>query len=337
VNADRPKDTPGEPPHPDDPAGGLPLFDRHLRIESLAERLHELAANFERGMFATHHQAVDGIVLPLLRCLGWETGDPGVAVPAFTTAAGSVDFALCHPVGDPRILIKIGALAESAAAPNHHPFEDPSIRALQLAISDDGRDWRLHFPAARGSIRNRRFARFDIVDDPHERVAGTLDTFLSFHAAKHGEAFREAERAYAERRFQAEAPAAWRRCLQGSEVLRRFLREMKEGTGAPADRKRAQGFIHGQINLIHWPADPPDPEPARRVVVGDRVYVYDFESREIVTRVVVGGEPDWDRGEVSRDSPTGNALLGAHEGEEREVRLPDREPSRIRIVLIADA
>jgi len=305
VNADRPTDTPGEPPQPDDPVGGLPLFDRQLRIESLAERLHGLAANYEHGTFTTRHEVWNGIVLPLLRHLGWDTADPDVAVPDFSTATAAVDLALCHPPGDPRILIKVETLPESAAAPNHHPFDDCSIPALQLAVSDDGRDWRLHFPAGRGGIRNRRFARLDIVDDPRERVAATLDTFLSFHAAKHGEAFREAEREYGEKRFPAEAPAAWRRCLQGSEVLRRFLREMKEGTGAPADRKRAQGFILGQIDSIQWPADPPDPAPARRVGVGDKVYVYDFESREIITRVVVGAEPDWNKDAVSRDSPIG--------------------------------
>lgn len=336
VNADRPRDTPGEPPHPDEPAGDLPLFARQLRIESLAERLHDLAADCERGTFATPHEVVDGVVLPLLQHLGWDIGDPGIAVPDFRTAAGAVDFAFCHPPGDPRILIEVGALPGLAAAPNRHPFDDRSIRALQLAVSDDGRDWKLHFPAGRGSIRNRRFARFDIVDDPNERVAGTLDTFLSFHAAKQGDAYREAEREYGEKRFPAEAHAAWRRCLQASEVLHGFLREMKERTGAPADRNRAQRFILGQINSIHWPADPPDPEPARRVEVGDRVYVHDFESREIVARVVVDAEPDWDKGEVSRDSPVGYALLGAHEGEEREVRLPNKEPSRVRIVLIVD-
>ena len=337
ANTTEPRDAAEGPPPADDPAGGLPLFARRLRIESLAERLDDLAAACERGTSATRPEVVDGIVLPLLQHLGWETADLGVAVRDFATAAGTVDLALCAPPGDPRILIKVGALPGSAAAPDDHPFDDPSFRALQLAVSDDGRDWRLHFPAGRGSIRNRRFASFDIVDDPHEQVAGAMDTYLSFHAARHGDAFREAEREYGERRFPAEAHAAWHRCLQGSEVLRSFLREVEEGTGAPAARKRAQRFILGQIDSIHWPADPPDPEPARRVEVGDKVYVYDFESREIVTWVVVGTEPDWDKNEVSRDSPIGYALLGAHEGEEREVRLPDRDPNRIRIVLIADA
>ena len=92
----------------------------------------------------------------------------------------------------------------------------------------------------------------------------------------------------------------------------------------------------GQLGSVEWPADPPDPEPARRVQVGDRVYVYDFESREIVVRVVVGGDLDWDRGEVSRESAFGHALLGVREGEVRDVMLPGGQRSRMRIVLIVD-
>lgn len=337
MNSGSPKDAPEEPSHLDDPSGGLPLFARQLRIESLAERLHDLAADFERGVFTTRHQAVDGIVLPLLQHLGWDTGDPDVAVPDYGTAVGTVDLTLCHPPGDPRILIKLGALPESAAVPNNHPFDDCSIPALQLAVSDDGRDWRLHFPAGRGSIRNRRFARFDIVEGAKEHIALTLDTYLSFHAAKSGEAFREAARRYGRKRFPAEAYGAWRRAVTGREVVRRFLREAEEIIGVTADRKQALGYVRAQLSSINWPPDPPDPTPARRVEVGDRVCVYDFESREINTRVVAGGEPDWDRGEVSRDSPIGYALLGAHEGEEREVSLPGQEPKRIRIVLIVDA
>lgn len=318
----------------DDPVGGLPLFDRRSRIESLAEMLGDSASEFEQGSFATGRDVADRVLLPLLRHLGWDVGDTGAVAPGFETPAGAVDFALCHPPGDPRILVKIGAVAESAPAPGGHLFDDCSIRAVQLAISEDGRRWRFHFPARRGSVRNRQFARFDIANDVNEDVAEVLDTHLSFHAAKSGEAFREAERTYAERRFPAEARGAWRRSLAGREVARRFLREMEDAVGVPADRRRAMSFVRGQLGSMRWSADPPDPKPARRVEVGDRVWVYDFESREIVARTVVGREPDWDRGEVSRDSPVGHALFGAREGEEKEIELPDRKAGKIRIVLI---
>ena len=336
VDADRPHDPDEEPRPADDPAGGLPLFDRRLRIESLAEKLSGLADDFEQRSIATRtlRDVVDAVVLPLLRHLGWDVADNTAVTSGFETPAGAVDFALCHPPCDPRILIRIGALPGPAAAPGDHPFDDFSIQAVQLAVSEDGRGWRFHFPAGRGSIRNREFARFDIVADANEAIAETLDAYLSFHAAKSGENFREAAWDYGEKRFPAEAHRAWRRSVAGREVWRRFLREMEETIGVPADRRRALGFVRGRLSSIRWPPDPPDPKPARRVGVGDRVWVYDFESREIIIRVVVGREPDWEKGEVSRDSAVGHSLLGAREGEEREVVLPSGDATRIRIVLI---
>ena len=319
-----------------DPAGGLPLFDRRWRIDSLAGRLEELAGDFDRGSLSTPRDIADGVLLPLLRHLGWDVEDASVVTPGFETPGGAVDMALSHPPGHPQVLVRIGELPGSAAAPSDHPFDDFSIQAIQLAVSEDGRGWRFHFPAGRGSIRNREFARFDIVDDTNEDVAVALDTYLSFHAVKPGEAFRQAERDYRDRRFASEACGAWRRSVAGREVLRRFLREMEEAVGVPADRGRALGFARSQLSVIRWPPDPPDPKPARRVQVGDRVWVYDFESRRIVIRVVVGREPDWDKGGVSRDSAIGHALLGAREGEEREVGLPTGDATRIRIVLIRD-
>ena len=50
--------------------------------------------------------------------------------------------------------------------------------------------------------------------------------------------------------------------------------------------------------------------------------------------MVVGREPDFGKGEVSRDSPYGVALLGSREGEARELRLPGQERRPFRIVLI---
>lgn len=254
-------------------------------------------------------------------------------LPGFDVGPGKVDLALCHPPGHPRILVKIEASSDRSRQQGGHPFDDFALDAIQLAISGDGREWAFRFPAGVGSIRNREFARFDIVADPEEEVAGELEDYLARHAVKSGEAFRQTERRYRDGRFPAEAIAAWRRALLGSEVLERFLAEMKAATGVSPDRDRVQDFVRSQVDGMEWPADPPDPKPARRVMPGDRVWVYDFVSREIVVRVVVDSDPDWDKGEVSRDSPVGAALLGAREGEVREANLPNG-PRLTRIVLV---
>ena len=276
----------------------------------------------------------DGIVLPVLQHLGWEAGGGSSEVfSGFETAAGAVDVALCHPSGEPRVLVVIGPVPEPEdGATAAHPFADCSLRAIQLAVSEDARIWRLYFPADRGSIRTREFARFEM--DPEADALPALRRYLAFHAVRSGEAFRQARRDYGRIRFPAEALGAWRRVLSGKGVVERFSREMEEATGVAPDLEEAQRFVSGQVGVVRWPAEPPDPEPARRVRVGDRVWIYDPRSREIVTRVVVRRDPDIGKGKVSRDSPYGVALLGGREGEERELCLPGQEPRCLRIVLI---
>lgn len=316
-----------------DSTSGLPLFERSLRIQALCEKIEELEESMESERFSTPAEVLEGIVEPLLTQLAWEFGDPRRVVHGFDAGRGEVDLALCHPPGHPRILVTIEPSTDGGRRQGGHPFDDCVLDAIQLEISGNGREWAFHFPAGVGSIRNREFARFDIVGDPEEEVARELERYLAFHAVKSGEAFRHAERRYRDGRFPAEAVAAWRRALLGPEVLERFLAEMKAASGVPADKDRAKKFVRGRVDQMEWPADPPDPKPARRAMPGDRVWVYDFVSREIVMRVVVDRDPDWEKGEVSCDSPVGAALLGAREGELRKASLPDG-PRPVRIVLL---
>ena len=313
--------------------GDLPLFQREWRIQDLSELVEELEKDMEQGKFRTRREVVDGILKPLFAQLGWDFADADRVVRRFETATGSVDFALCLPDGDPRVLVSIDPRPDPDGE-DAHPFDDLAIPAIQLSVSEDGRLWRLHCGAGRGSVRNREFARFEIVSDPARMVAEILETFLAHHAIKSGEALREAARDYGAKRFPAEALAAWRRSLLAEEAVERFLAEMKKATGVLPDLARAEAFVHGQVDAVPWPADPPDPTPSRRVALGDRVWFHDFASGEIVTKVVVGGEADFERGEVTRDSSVGHALLGAREGEEREMRVPGEAPKAVRIVLI---
>ena len=328
----------------DDATDGLgPLFARSIRIEDLCERIEEVKEHMGKDELRTQADVLETIVMPLFTQLGWDFNDPRMVVSDFETPAGTVDLALCHPADHARVLVTIedaapaDATAEAAGSGGQrtdHPFNDCDLDAIQLAIANNGTEWVFHFPVGSGSIRNREFARFDIVRDSEEEVAEELENYLAFHAVKSGDASCLAERQYRDRRFPAEAVGAWRRALPGPEILGRFLAELKEATGVAADEDRARKFVLSQVDTVEWPADPPDATPARRVRIGDRVWVYDFASRKIVERVLVDREPDWDRGEVSRDSPIGAALFGAREGEVREVLLPSRERIRARIVLI---
>lgn len=311
-----------------------PLFDRSLRIEDLAEHLCEAAAHRKRPEAVANLGGE--IVLPLLARLGWDVEDRTVVKPGFRLTTGVVDFALCVPPGNPRVLVKIGSLPGNRDPTTADPFDECALPAMQLAVSEDARSWRLHFPAGKGKLRNREFARFELVPESAEDMAQALDSYLAFHSVESGEAWREAEQVYGQKRFVAEAHRAWRHSLQGEEVLQRFEREMEEAIGVAVDGERAKRFVQRRIASMAWPPDPPDPNPARQVAVGDTVWVYDRESRKIVERRVVDGDPDTELGEVTRDSPFGHALIGAREGEERPLHLPGQAPRSVRIILIGD-
>lgn len=312
-----------------------PLFDPLLRIEDLAEHLREASANRERP--ETLVDLGGEIVLPLLDRLGWDVEDRSVVKPGFQLSTGVIDFALCVPPGNPQVLVKIGGLPGNRDPTTASPFDDCTLPAIQLAISEDARIWRLHFPAGRGKPRNREFARFELVPESAEGMAQAFDRFLARSSVESGEAWRDAKQVYGQKRFVAEAHRALRHSLQGEELLQRFEREMEEAIGVTVDGERAKRFVQGRIASIPWPPDPADPSPVRQVAVGDKVWVFDSGSREIVERRVVDGDPDVERGEVSRDSPFGDALIGAQEGEETPLLLPGQASRPLRIILIGDS
>ena len=334
MNSDEQEKTAAVSSASDTTDGQMDIFDPALRRDALARELREGYARLKKRGAPASSAIRDGIVLPVLGHLGWNVGAAGsVVLTGFETAAGAVDLALCDPPGEPKVLVTIGAIPETGeGATVAHPFSDCALRAVQLAVSEDARVWSLHFPAGRGGIRNREFARVEM--DPEADAVALLRPYLAFHAVRSGEAFRQAGQDYGRMRFPAEALGAWRRALSGKEVIERFSREMEEATGVPPDREEAEHFVSGQVSVVRWPAEPPDPEPARRVKVGDRVWVYEPAARQIGERVVVARDPDFGKGEVSRDSAYGAALLGAREGEERELGLPGQEPRPVRILLI---
>lgn len=307
-----------------------PLFDPLLRIEDLAEHLREASANRERPEILV--DLGGEIVLPLLDRLGWDVDDGSVVKPGFQLSTGVIDFALCVPPGNPQVLVKIGGLPGNRDPTTANPFDDCTLPAIQLAVSEDARIWRLHFPAGRGKTRNREFARFELVPESAEGMAQAFDRFLARPSVESGEAWQDAKQVYGQKRFVAGAHRALRHSLQGKEILQRFEREMEEAIGVAVDGERAK--VRSGTDCIDTVAARSSGPESCSPSGGRRQD--DSGSREIVQRRVVDRDPDVQQGEVSRDSPFGDALIGAHEGEEMPLRLPGQPSRPLRIILIGD-
>lgn len=94
------------------------------------------------------------------------------------------------------------------------------------------------------------------------------------------------------------------------------------------DAKNEQAFIEGHISELENKINTAkiiDEAASRDVVsVGSKVTLYDTAYDEEVEYVIVGSsEADPANFRISNESPVGQAVLGAHKGDDVEVNTPD--------------
>ncbi len=125
-----------------------------MPLESL---LTDIIARLRQGRFQNEHAVSQGIVLPILRELGWDIFDTTLVWPEYQTGEGRADFALCHPPSKPAEFIEVKPPGKA---------EDGVRQALEYAfhtgvpfiVLTDGRTWSFYLPAEQGSYEDRRDA-----------------------------------------------------------------------------------------------------------------------------------------------------------------------------------
>ncbi len=61
---------------------------------AVEELLSLIKGRLSQDMYRNEAAISTGVVLPILRALGWDDSDPDQVVPEFTSGKGRVDFAL---------------------------------------------------------------------------------------------------------------------------------------------------------------------------------------------------------------------------------------------------
>ena len=209
---------------------------------SLDTTLTDSIARLRQGRFQNEQAVSQGIVLPILRELGWDIFDTTLVWPEYQTGEGRADFALCHPPSKPAEFIEVKPPGKA---------EDGVRQALEYAfhtgvpfiVLTDGRTWSFYLPAEQGSYEDRRVYKLDLFERPPAEAAETLTRYLARARVESGEALETARKEYRSRnrRSQARAaiPEAWRELVQkGDELLVELLAsavESKAGVRADVD------------------------------------------------------------------------------------------------------
>ncbi len=180
------------------------------------QAIEAIRSGIRAGSFANEASVSQGIVLRLLRALGWPSYDTDAVWPEYSLGGRRVDFALCSPPRRPIAFIEVKQLGQSDGA-ERQLFEYAFHVGVPLAILTDGREWNFFLPAEQGDYGERRVYKLDIVDRDVKECSERLERYLLYSAVVSGAALQAARDDYRDvykgRQMLATLPMAWQQII----------------------------------------------------------------------------------------------------------------------------
>ena len=116
------------------------LDELHELIKTLQARIDEHESALQQSEALTRYALID----PLLRGLGWDTGDPSQVLVEYRSSAGSADYALLGADGKPKIIVEAKRLGTSLSAVAIQGINYCVQSGVPYFALTDGQHWELY-------------------------------------------------------------------------------------------------------------------------------------------------------------------------------------------------
>ena len=191
-----------------------------------------------------------GIVLPILRRLGWNTEDVDEVYPEFSVEHRRVDYALVLE-GRPAVFIEAKRPSEELDNESHEEqLLDYSFRqTVDLAVLTNGLSWSFYLPREGDDWRSRKFYTIDIIQQDETDASSRLTELLSKANTYSGKALESAKRIFKGKvrkdAIRDTLPDAWNKIVREPDsLLAELLAETTERLcGFKPDEAEAAEFI----------------------------------------------------------------------------------------------
>ncbi len=163
---------------------------------TLKEHINDIRTGLETGQYKNEAAVSQGIVLRLLKVLGWPTFNTQIVHPEYAVGRGKVDFALCRPKSTPRIFIEVKRV-ENIEWAEQQLFEyalDHGV--IPIAVLTDGEKWRFFHLMGLEYYRELTVRELDFIKSSTEEIADCLNRYLSYQSIRTGEAIRTMKKDY---------------------------------------------------------------------------------------------------------------------------------------------
>ena len=184
----------------------------------LKEHIDDIRTRLENREFRNETAVSLGVVYRLLAALRWPTYNPQIVSPEHPIDTGKVDYALCHPAGEPLVLIEVkrGGNIEGA---ERQLFEYAFHHPTPILILTNGRLWRFFHSSGSMNYTEQFVCEFDIIEDDSEEIATRLNRYLNYISIQTGKAMAAIEEDYhnvfRNREILRLLPEAWNNLVSG--------------------------------------------------------------------------------------------------------------------------
>ena len=147
----------------------MPLENLLTLIEKLQERIDRHSDALRQSEALTRYALID----PLLRELGWDTEDPDMVVPEYSSGSGRVDYALCKN-GKSVIMLEAKKLDTPLTDAIGQGIQYCLVEGTEYFVVTDGRCWEIYETHKPVPIDDKRIVQFDLKDPSADACLKTL-------------------------------------------------------------------------------------------------------------------------------------------------------------------
>lgn len=211
--------------------------------------IRDIQQKIRQNRFPNEASISQGIVLRLIRALGWNVDDIDVVWPEFATGTQRADYALCHPAGKPLVLIEV----KQAGTMNVHAEEQLAAYAyhhgVPLVILTSGQDWHFYAPYGPGQFSDRRIYRLDLLERTLGESEERLQRYLSYDAWVSGQASLSVQADLREMLGKQETrrklPEAWESLLAepSPHLVELLTAQLEKQTGSEPPKGEVVAFL----------------------------------------------------------------------------------------------
>lgn len=212
---------------------------------ALETKLTEIQGRLAPEHFPSEAAVSQGIVLPILRELNWDTDNPLVVRPEYSARkgradSGRTDFALCDDSGNPKVFIEVKKLGGAkgkgkekaeeqilkyALRAGDHAIRRPEFPPPEIAVLTDGRTWSFYLLEQKGDFGHevKRVYEIDVLKDSLQESSEVLQRYLEKSRVVSGEALETARVIFFLEKYRKNKPDMWKGPVNNAVT---FLREL---------------------------------------------------------------------------------------------------------------